>query len=125
MRPSPRFVPRRRSILALAVAAACLPRAGHAADAPANAAAVTPQMMSLAADLFFSREQERARAKRTLDMDRSKLAMARRSSLLLIDGAPQILPASAGWSWSVDVETREEPLAYCLPNGRIMLSTGL
>src|SRR5262249_11148153 len=59
------------------------------------------------------------------DMDRSKLAVARRSSLLLIEGAPLILPASAGWSWSVDVETREEPVAYCLPNGRIMLSTGL
>jgi hypothetical protein len=125
MRSSPRFLSRRRTVLAAVLAAACLPRAARAADAAANAAEVTPQMMSLAADLFFGREQERARAKRTLDMDRSKLAIARRSSLLLIEGAPLILPASAGWSWSVDVETREEPVAYCLPNGRIMLSTGL
>src|SRR5215831_6154827 len=110
MRPSPRFVPRRRSVLAVALAAACLPRTPRAADA-ANAAEVTPQMMNLAAELFFGREQERARAKRTLDMDRSKLAMARRSSQMLIEGAPLILPASAGWTWAVDVETREEPMA--------------
>src|SRR5262245_56095719 len=125
MRPSPRFAPRRRSVLAVALAAACLPRAARAADAAANAAEVTPQMMKLAAELFFAREQERARAKRTLDMDRSKLAMARRSSRLLIEGAPLILPASAGWTWAVDVETREEPMAYCLPGGKIMLSTAL
>jgi hypothetical protein len=124
MRPSPRFVPRRRSVLAVALATACLPRAAGAADA-ANAAEVTPQMMNLAAELFFGREQERARAKRTLDMDRSKLGMARRSSQMLIEGAPLILPASAGWRWAVDVETREEPMAYCLPGGKIMLSTAL
>jgi len=120
-----RFQPGRRSVLAVALASACLPRLSRSADAPTKADAVTPETMNRAADLFFAREVERARAKRTLDMDRSKLAQARRSSVLLIDGAPLILPESAKWSWSIDVETREEPIAYCLPGGKIMLSTAL
>jgi hypothetical protein len=95
------------------------------ADAPTKADAVSPEMMNRAADLFFARELERTRAKRTLDMDRSKLAMARRASQLLIEGAPLILPEATKWSWAIDVETREEPIAYCLPNGKVMLSTAL
>ena len=90
------------------------------ADAPTKADAVTPELMNLAAELFFGRELARARAKRTLDVDRSKVAMVRRSSLLLIEGAPLILPEAAKWSWVVAVETREEPIAYCLPGGKIM-----
>ena len=109
----------------MALAAACLPRVGRAADAATGAASATPEMMKLAADLFYARELARARGKRTLDTDRDKVAMARRASRPLIEAAPLFLPAAAGWAWAVDVETREEPLAYCLPNGKLMLSTGL
>jgi hypothetical protein len=125
MRSRRRFQPRRRFILAVALASACMARMSRGADAPTKADAVTPELMNLAAELFFGRELARARAKRTLDVDRSKVAMVRRSSLLLIEGAPLILPEAAKWSWVVAVETREEPIAYCLPGGKIMLSTAL
>ncbi len=82
-------------------------------------------MVNLAAEILYSRELERARAKRTLDRDRSKLRAARRAARQLIDAAPQIAPDAALWSWAVDVETREEPIAYCLPGGKVMVSTGL
>ena len=32
---------------------------------------------------------------------------------------------TADWSWAVSVETRDEPVAYCLPGGKILVSTGL
>jgi Zn-dependent protease with chaperone function len=116
---------RRRTVLAVALAAACLPFAGGGRAQPAKGTAVPPELMYRAAEILFTREQERARAKRTLDIDRSKLAMARRASQLLIEAAPLLVSDAARWSWAVEVETREEPVAYCLPGGKIMLSTAL
>lgn len=125
MRPHRPFVPRRRSVVRVAFASALFPLAGRGHAQSANAAAVTPEIMNLAAELLFARELQRARTKRTLDMGRSTLAMARRASPLLIKAAPTLLPAAAKWSWALEVEAREEPVAYCLPGGKIMLSTAL
>jgi Zn-dependent protease with chaperone function len=116
------FAVRRRSVLAAALVA-CVPFAARGQQPPPPAA--TMDMVNLASELLYSRELERARAKRALDMDRSKLRTARRAAQLLIEAAPSITPAAAGWSWQVDVETRDEPIAYCLPGGKVMLSTGL
>lgn len=110
-------------MLSAALALCCLPVAARGQQSPPPAA--TPEMVNLAAELLYSRELERARAKRTLDVDRSKLRVARRTARLLIDAAPTFAPAAAGWSWVVDVETREEPIAYCLPGGKVMVSTAL
>lgn len=116
------FAVRRRSVLAAALAA-CVPLAARGQQ-PAPPAA-TMEMVNLASEVLYARELERARAKRALDMDRSKLRTARHAAQLLIEAAPTITPAAAGWSWQVDVETRDEPIAYCLPGGKVMLSTGL
>jgi predicted Zn-dependent protease len=117
------FVARRRTVLSAVIAASCGPLAARGQQTPAPAA--TPEMVNLAAEVLYSRELERARAKRALDTDRSKLRAVRRAALQLIDAAPQIAPDAARWSWVVDVETREEPIAYCLPGGKIMVSTAL
>ena len=96
-----------------------------AALQPAKAAAVTPELMNLAAELLFAREQRARAPSARSTWTAASSRMARRASLLLIEAAPMFLPAAAGWSWVVDVETREEPIAYCLPGGKIMLSTAL
>ncbi len=116
------FAAGRRSVLAAALAA-CAPLAARAQ--PSSTPAATMEMVELASELVYARELARARAKRTLDTDRSKLRAARYAVQLLIGAAPMIAPAAAKWSWEVDVETREEPIAYCLPGGKVMLSTGL
>jgi len=119
---SVRFAADRRAVL-LAALAACLPGVAPGQSSPPPAA--TMDLVNRAAELVYARELDRARAKRTLDTDRTKLRTARSAAQLLIDAAPKIMPAASGWSWQVDVETRDEPVVYCLPGGKVMLSTGL
>lgn len=114
---------RRRSFLA-ALAATCLPIPGGG-RAQTAAPVVTPEMIIAAAELLFARELERANAKRSLDVDRATLSLARRLTRLLLEYAPTFAPIATGWAWTIHVETREEPVAYCLPGGKLMLSTGL
>ena len=87
--------------------------------------ALDPALMNEAAQVAFEREAARAQAKRTLDRNREQLRVVRHAAAYLIAYAPKVVPAAAGWSWTVHVETREEPVAWCLPGGKIMLSTGL
>jgi len=96
--------------------------AGSAQDA--KAPAIDPAIVERAADLLYTRELDRARTKRTLDAKHEQFLLARRTSTLLMTYA-STLPAAAGWSWAIHVDARDDPIAYCLPGGRIMLSSGL
>jgi predicted Zn-dependent protease len=81
--------------------------------------------MNQAGEIAYSRELDRARARRALDTNKEQLASARRMSTLLIAYASTMAPDAASWVWALHVETREEPVAYCFPGGKILLSTGL
>jgi Zn-dependent protease with chaperone function len=92
---------------------------------PSPAPATSSEIVVRAADIAFTRYLDRARAKRTLDDDRRKVAMVRRAATLLIAYAPSFEPKTTGWRWTIHLETRDDPMAFCLPGGSIMLSTGL
>ena len=111
---------------ALAVALSCALAAGTAAaQADATARVVDPALMNRAADLAYNREVDRARARNALDTDRAQLGLMRRASTPLIAHAAAVASAASSWVWAIHIETREEPIAWCLPGGKIMVSTGL
>ena len=58
-----------------------------------------------------------------LDRNHEQLRSAHRVAAYLIAYAATLAPEAAGWTWTIHVETRDEPVAWCLPGGKIMLST--
>ncbi len=78
-----------------------------------------------AADLYYVRTLEKAQARKALDVDRSRLVGMRAILASLIEPAHTLRPQTAAWSWSLHLETRDEPIAYCLPGGKILVSTGI
>lgn len=118
-RPSP------FAVVAAALATAALLAASPSGAQDVKAPVVDPALMNEAGEIAYSREVDRARARRALDTNTQQLASARRMSTLLIAYAATMAPVAASWTWAIHVETREEPVAYCLPGGKIMLSTGL
>jgi Zn-dependent protease with chaperone function len=113
----------RRRVLALALSSLLAVTGTCAQDIAAPAA--DQSVMARAADMVYARELERARVKRSLDVDKAQVAMARRVGSPMMAYAATFAPVAAPWSWALHVETRDEPVAYCLPGGKIMLSTGL
>ena len=110
-------------VTVLAVASLLATAAVRAQDA--KAPAVDHALMDRAGGIFYMREVDRARARRTLDTKREQVVLARRVLGPMIAYADAQAPIAAHWAWEVHVDTRDEPLAYCLPGGKIMLSTGL
>jgi Zn-dependent protease with chaperone function len=125
MSPSPPRRASRTRVLAVAAAAAFLLAATAPRAEETKPAAIPPEILNRAADIAYSREVQRARAKRALDTNRDQLRSARHITEFLILYAPRLVPDAAGWSWEIHVQTRDEPMAWCMPRGRIMLSTGL
>ena len=112
-------------IVVAALAAIVLMHATSSDAQDAKPPAVDPAIMNQAGEIAYARELGRARASRTLDTNKEQLASARRMSTLLIAYASTMAPEAASWVWALHVETREEPVAYCFPGGKILLSTGL
>ena len=95
--------------------------------AQTDAAVVTPILMETvirAAELAYTRDLARARASGALNADRGQLAGLRRILQPLLFGAGTLRSDAKNWNWAISVETRNEPVAYCLPGGRILVSTG-
>jgi Zn-dependent protease with chaperone function len=113
-----------RAIVVALAATLLLPAAASRAE-DTKAAGMDPALMTYASELAFAREVARVRAKRGLDRNNDLLRTARRATNTLLTYAPRIAPESASWSWEVHVETREEPVAWCMPGGKVMVSTGL
>jgi Zn-dependent protease with chaperone function len=125
MSPSASLCTTRFPAVATALAAAALMLAASSEAQNAKPATVDAAMMNRAGEIAFARELDRARAKRALDTNAGQLTSARRMSTLLIAYASTMAPEASSWIWEVHLETREEPVAYCFPGGKIMLSTGL
>lgn len=87
--------------------------------------ALDPALVARAADAFYQRELARTRRTHTLNDDRRLLAHARGAGERLIPRAKAAATTPTEWSWTLNMETRPEPIAWCLPNGKIMVSTGL
>ena len=78
-----------------------------------------------AADLYYVRTLEKAQVRKALDIDRSRLVGMRAVLAPLLEPAGTLRPETSGWSWSIHLETRDEPVAFCLPGGKILVSTGI
>jgi Zn-dependent protease with chaperone function len=113
------------SVIGLAVAAA------GAADAPApadSAQATKPALdpaLIAASRILYKRELDRARAAQGLNLEKATVGRARRDGQRLVPRANAIDPSTRTWDPSVNVETRTDPIAWSLPNGEILLTTGV
>ena len=105
---------------ALALAQTPGPPAADAPDAGVDAA-----LMARASGLVYTREVARARAAQGVDTNRMLVGRARRAESHLLANAATITPAAADWTWGMSVETRAELVAWSVPNGAVLISTGL
>ena len=86
---------------------------------------VDPVLMGRAADILYSRQLASLRAAQLLDTDRAALGRARRVGDRLLPRVTAVVPPGVRWSARLSLETRNEPVALCLPNGSVLVSTGL
>ncbi|MEP7182759.1 MAG: M48 family metalloprotease [Betaproteobacteria bacterium] len=98
--------------------------AASAAAQPLPDPAVQAEIVK-ASDVVYVRELARMQKSRTLNTDGAALARVRTSAEPLIRSAPALRAESGQWQWTAHVETRAEPVLYCLPGGKIIVSTGL
>ena len=113
-------------VTALALAAAALPSSGQApasSGAPASQPVVDPTLIRTASQIVYKRERERAGT--NWNLDRGALGRARRVGERLLPMTVAMNPEARSWLWGIAVETRPEPVAWCLPTGEIVVSTGL
>jgi Zn-dependent protease with chaperone function len=96
-----------------------------ASQGSATEPALDPALVARAADAFYQRELARTRRTHTVNDDRRMLERARGAGERLIPHAKAAATAPTEWSWALNMETRPEPIAWCLPNGQIWVSTGL
>jgi len=115
-----------RSRIALAAGALLLAAATAAAQSPlVHTPAIDPAVLIRAADIAYSQELARARKEKTLNVDRGLAARAHHDAEPLISYSRDILPAAARWGWHLSVEARPEAIAYCLPGGKIIVTSAL
>jgi hypothetical protein len=88
------------------------------------APAVDPALIARAADLLYARDIARLRGKGALNANKAEVDALRRAVQPLIVGATKLNPETKTWSWAVNVESRDDAVASCLPGGKIMVSTG-
>jgi len=94
---------------------------GRAQTAPSPAEQAT---ILRAADRVYKRELTRLRRTNALAIDEETISRVRRAADPLITGAQDVRPESRQWQWAINVELRAEPVLYCLPGGRMMISRG-
>ena len=109
-----------RAALVFAPALAVFPALAQSVPDPGEQAAIAK-----AAEVVYVRELTRMGKERTLNTDATALARVRGATELLLRSAQSLRPESRQWQWAVVVETRAEPVLYCLPGGRIVATTGL
>ena len=101
------------------------PRFARGQTGALDATTVSVEIVTRAAELAYTRDLARARASNALDADRGQLASLRRILQPLLVGAGTLRSETKRWRWAISVETRDEPVAYCLPGGKLLVSTGL
>jgi hypothetical protein len=85
---------------------------------------IDPALLVKAAEIAFRDVANRARAADGFNTNRSAVSRARQGAELLIGMGPEMLPASAAWQWALGVETSAQPIAFCIPGGKIIVTTG-
>jgi hypothetical protein len=104
---------------------------GAVAPVPPPPVAIVPPPPQLdtallvqAAEVAFVNEAKRLTQAKAFNTDKVTLSRARHGAELLIGLGPEFLPSSSAWTWSIGVETNPEPVAYCIPGGKIVVTTG-
>ncbi len=122
-RPFAQWLP--RAAFACAIALAAIPCAAQTpATAPVAPDASEQALILRAADRVYLHELERLRVAKKLNADAAAVSRVRSAAEPVIGRARDVRPESQSWHWSASVETSEVPLLYCLPGGRILVSTG-
>ncbi len=107
------------AVLVFALVLIAPPGRAQTAPSPAEQATIVR-----AADRVYIRELARLRKTNALAIDERTLDRVRRAADPLIKRAQEARPESRQWQWAINVELRAEPVLYCLPGGRMMISTG-
>jgi hypothetical protein len=116
---------RRASLLSLV--AAVLGAQPATTALAATAEGVDPQQRAAiqhAADAVYGRELARLRSARKLNDDPRGVAQLRGAAEPIIAVAAKLRPEARDWQWAANVATDDVPLLYCLPGGKLMISTG-
>lgn len=109
---------------ALAAAPLVLGQASPAAPA-ASAPAIDAELLAKASAIVYQRELARARDARALNLDRTQVSYARRIASPLITRAGELEATPQARQWGINVETRDDIVAWCLPGGEIIVSSAL
>ena len=112
------------ALLLVAFAAGAQPAPAPPAAPVVVVPTVSASLLSQAAETIFVREARKANLAKAYNVNRGTVSRARHGADPLIAIAAEYLPAAADWTWTLGVETRENPVAYVLPGGKIMVSTG-
>lgn len=131
-KPNRQAMPSAGLVLALALGAAVAlaaapPAMGQASpSAPAaGAPAIDAELLAKASAIVYERELARARDARALNLDKTQVSYARRIASPLIARAGELDASAQARQWGVNVETRDDIVAWCLPGGEIIVSSAL
>jgi predicted Zn-dependent protease len=103
----------------------CTAAGAQTGAAAADKPALDPVLVSQAASMYYKKELARINLTHNLNEEKWQFALVRRSGERLLPRVKAAYPATAAWSWALSLETRPEMIAWALPNGQIMVSTGL
>ncbi len=110
----------------LAVAALLLAAVAASAQTPVpQAPSVEPELLARAAEIAYRREITRPVPAGIRNTDPELIRRARYATKPLIGYVSRNFPEAANWDWAVNVVKRDEPIAVCLPAGKILISSGL
>jgi len=94
------------------------------APAPAPAApAIEAAVLQKASNLAYQREIARLQKARTLEVESTHLAYARRLAAPMMVQATKAPYAAYDWAWQISVEMRDDFTFWCLPGGNLVLSS--
>lgn len=121
-------------IMAVAVSAACLVACGAVQHTTGNnnvgvnraqKFSVSSAAVNQEALKEYSQVITDARSKRQLDVDANQLARVKRITGRLIAQTPSLRPDARSWPWEVHVIQSKEMNAWCMPEGKIVMYSGL
>lgn len=87
--------------------------------------AVDPQALSQQSAQMYIKEVQTARAKGLLNTDPKLYQRVQKITQKLIPQTVVFRPDARNWKWEVNVVNQNEPNAYCLPGGKIIVYSGL
>jgi predicted Zn-dependent protease len=86
---------------------------------------VSEQTVEQGAQQAYTQELTKAREAKALNANPSLVQRVQTISHRLIEQTPAFRPDALKWDWQVNVQSKDELNAYCMPGGKIMVYSGL